>query len=179
MSDGFGGSDHESFYLKNVPILFPFTGLHADYHRPSDDTERINFAGMARIADFGEILLLDVARRPTRPSFTKAPQPAPNPHAASGVDPGRIGMGAYLGTVPDYGAEDKGVKLSAVREGSPAEKGGIKGGDVIVGYAGKPIATIYDYTDSLGRNKPGDKVEIVVKRDGKDLTLTVTLGSRP
>ncbi len=88
-------------------------------------------------------------------------------------------MGAYLGTVPDYGAEDKGVKLSAVREGSPAEKGGIKGGDVIVGYAGKPIATIYDYTDSLGRSKPGDKVEIVVKRDGKDVTLEVTLGSRP
>jgi hypothetical protein len=179
MSDGFGGSDHESFYLKGVPILFPFTGLHADYHRPSDDTERINFAGMARIADFGEILLLDVARRPTRPEFTKVNDAAKNPHAAGNADPGRIGTGAYLGTVPDYGAEDKGVKLSAVREGSPAEKGGLKGGDVIVGYGGKPIATIYDYTDSLGRSKPGDKVEIVVKRDGKDVILNVTLGSRP
>ena len=179
MSDGFGGSDHESFYLKGVPILFPFTGLHADYHRPSDDTERINFAGMTRIADFGEILLLDVARRPTRPEFTKVAEAAKNPHGANSPDPGRVGMGAYLGTVPDYGAEDKGVKLSAVREGSPAEKGGLKGGDVIVGYAGKPIATIYDYTDSLGRSKPGDKVEVVVKRDGKDVTLTVTLGSRP
>ena len=88
-------------------------------------------------------------------------------------------MGAYLGTVPDYGAEDKGVKLSGVREGSPAEKGGIKGGDVIVGFAGKPISSIYDYTDSLGRAKPGDVVEVVVKRDGKDVTLKVTLGSRP
>ncbi len=178
-SDGFGGSDHESFYQKGVPILFPFTGLHADYHRPSDDSERINFAGMARIADFGELFLLDVARRPDRPAFTKAAEPSPNPHGAGGADPGRVGMGAYLGTVPDYGAEDKGVKLSAVREGSPAEKGGIKGGDVIIGYAGKPIATIYDYTDSLGRSKPGEKVEIVVKRDGKDVTLSVTLGSRP
>ena len=178
-SDGFGGSDHESFYQKGVPILFPFTGLHADYHRPSDDSERINFAGMARIADFGELLLLDVARRPDRPAFTKAAEPSANPHGAGGSDPGRVGMGAYLGTVPDYGAEDKGVKLSAVREGSPAEKGGIKGGDVIIGYAGKPIATIYDYTDSLGRSKPGEKVEIVVKRDGKDVTLNVTLGSRP
>jgi hypothetical protein len=177
MSDGFGGSDHESFYLKGVPILFPFTGLHADYHRPTDDTERINFAGMARIADLGEVLLLDVARRPTRPAFTKAESPR-NPHATGGTDPGRVGMGAYLGTIPDYGAEDKGVKLSGVREGSPAEKGGIKGGDVIIGYAGKPISSIYDYTDSIGRNKPGDKVEIVVKRDGKDVTLTVTLGSR-
>ena len=177
MSDGFGGSDHESFYLKNVPILFPFTGLHGDYHRPSDDTERINFVGMSRIADFGELVLLDVSRRPTRPEFTKVAEPA-NPHGGS-ADPGRVGMGAYLGTVPDYGAEDKGVKLSAVREGSPAEKGGIKGGDVIVGFAGKPIATIYDYTDNLGRAKPGDQVEIVVKRDGKDVTLNVTLGSRP
>ncbi len=178
MSDGFGGSDHESFYLKGVPVLFPFTGLHADYHRPSDDTDRINFAGMARIADLGEVLLLDVARRPTRPVFTKAAEAPRNPHGGD-ADPGRVGAGAYLGTVPDYGAEDKGVKLSAVREGSPAEKGGLKGGDVIVGYAGKPIATIYDYTDSLGRSKPGDKVDIVVKRDGKDVTLSVTLGSRP
>ena len=178
-SDGFGGSDHESFYQKGVPILFPFTGLHADYHRPSDDTDRINFAGMSRIADFGELVLLDIARRPNRPAFAKSAEPARDPHGAGAVDPGRVGMGAYLGTVPDYGAEDKGVKLSAVREGSPAEKGGIKGGDVIIGYAGKPIATIYDYTDSLGRSKPGEKVEIVVKRDGKDVTLNVTLGSRP
>jgi Peptidase family M28/PDZ domain/PA domain len=178
MSDGFGGSDHESFYLKNVPILFPFTGLHADYHRPSDDADRINFAGMARIADFAEILLLDVARRPTRPEFTKVVEHPKDPHGGN-VDPGRIGTGAYLGTVPDYGAEDKGVKLSAVREGSPAEKGGIKGGDVIVGFAGKPISSIYDYTDSLGRAKPGDQVEVVVKRDGMDVTLKITLGSRP
>ena len=180
MSDGFGGSDHESFYLKDVPILFPFTGLHADYHRPSDDTERINFDGMARIADFGELLLLDVARRPHRPAFTKAVSEKPkNPHGDGGADPGRVGMGAYLGTVPDYGAEDKGVKLSAVREGSPAEKGGIKGGDVIVGFAGKPVSSIYDYTDSLGRAKAGDVVEVVVRRDGKDVTLKVTLGNRP
>jgi len=179
MTDGFGGSDHESFYLKNVPILFPFTGLHADYHRPTDDTERINFAGLARIADFGELLLLDLARRPTRPEFTKVAERPKNPHGEGNADPGRVGMGAYLGTVPDYGAEDKGVKLSAVREGSPAEKGGIRGGDVIVGFAGKPISSIYDYTDNLGRAKPGDQVDVVVKRDGKDVTLKVTLGSRP
>jgi hypothetical protein len=177
-SDGLGGSDHESFYQKGVPILFPFTGLHSDYHRPTDDTERINFAGMSRIADFGELLLLDLARRPVRPTFAKLNTPTPDPHTAgSEVKP--IGSGAYLGTIPDYGAEEKGVKLSGVREGSPAEKGGLKGGDIIVGYAGKPIATIYDYTDSLGRSKPGDKVEVIVKRDGKDVTLSVTLGTRP
>ena len=178
-SDGLGGSDHESFYDKNIPILFPFTGLHTDYHRPSDDSDRINYPGMARIADFGEVLLLDMIRRPSRPLFVKAAAPAANPHGGGNVDPGRVGMGGYLGTIPDYAAEDQGVKLSGVREGSPAEKGGIKGGDVIIKFAGKPIATIFDYTDSLGRTKPGDKVEIVVKRDGKDVPLNITIGSRP
>ncbi len=182
VSDGFGGSDHESFYLKKVPVLFPFTGLHNDYHRPTDDTERINFPGMLRIVDFGELLLLDLARRPSRPVFVAA-EPSKNPHAAGmpsgGTDPARAGMGAYLGTVPDYGAEDQGVKLADVREDSPASRGGIKGGDTIVGFAGKPISSIYDYTDSLGRQKPGDKVEVIVKRDGKEVTLQVTLGSRP
>ncbi len=182
MTDGFGGSDHEPFYHKKVPILFPFTGLHGDYHRPSDDTERINFAGMERISDFAELLLLDLARRPVRPAFTKAAESPANPHGSGGAgaaDPGRVGMGAYLGTVPDYGADDKGVKLSDVRENSPAARGGIRGGDVIVGFAGKPISSIYDYTDSLGRSKPGDQVDVVVKRDGKEVTLKVTLGSRP
>ncbi|WP_435019399.1 M20/M25/M40 family metallo-hydrolase [Tundrisphaera sp. TA3] len=181
MSDGFGGSDHESFYRKDVPILFPFTGLHADYHRPSDDADKINYAGMTRIADFGELLLLDIARRPERPQFVKAAEaPRPGHGGGSGnADPGRLSTSAYLGTVPDYAGEEKGVKLSDVRPDSPAAKGGLKGGDVIVGFGGKPIATIYDYTDNLGRSKPGDKVEIVVKRDGKDVTLTVTLGSRP
>jgi hypothetical protein len=178
VSDGFGGSDHESFYEKDIPVLFLFTGAHSDYHTPNDDSEKINYAGMARIADITEVFLLDVARRQTRPRFTKSAVPAGNPHGGA-VDPGRIGMGAYLGTVPDYGAEDKGVKLSAVREGSPAEKGGIKGGDVIISFDGKPITTIFDYTDSLGRAKPGDKVDIVVKRDGKDVTLKITVGSKP
>lgn len=178
MSDGFGGSDHESFYNKGVPILFPFTGLHPDYHRPSDDADKINYPGMARIADLGELLILDIARRPARPVFTKAETPRPA-HGGTGADPGRLGTSGYLGTVPDYAAEDKGVKISDVRPDSPAAKGGLKGGDVIVGFAGRPIATIYDYTDNLGRSKPGEKVEIVVRRDGKDVTLTVTIGARP
>ncbi len=184
VSDGFGGSDHESFYNKKVPILFPFTGLHNDYHRPTDDTERINFPGMLRIADLGELLLLEIARRPARPEFVAAAEPAKNPHGAgmpgdSGADPGRIGVGAYLGTVPDYGAEVTGVKLADVREDGPAAKGGLKGGDTIIGFAGKPVSSIYDYTESLARAKPGDQVEILIKRDDREVTLKVTLGSRP
>jgi hypothetical protein len=183
IAEGHGPSDQESFYLKNIPVVFAFTGTHRDYHRPSDDTERINFAGMARIADLAELLLLDVARRPQRPEFVKVERrrgggaPAGD-HAAAG-DPGRVAVSAYLGTIPAYDDETKGVKLEGVREDSPAEKGGLRGGDIIVGFGGKPVATIYDYTESLGRYKPGDTVEVVVRRDGKEVTLKVVLGRRP
>jgi hypothetical protein len=172
IADGYGPSDHASFYQKNMPVLFIFTGTHADYHMPSDDTETINFPGMARIADFAEVLLLDLSRRPQRPAFTKVA-------GSQGGDTGRVALTVYLGTIPDYDDEQKGVKLSGVRDGSPADKGGLKGGDVIVGLGGKPIRTINDYMAGLGRYKPGDKVEVVVQRDGKETTLTVTLGSRP
>ena len=172
LSDGIGGSDHQSFYLKGIPVLFPFTGTHRDYHRPSDDTDAINFAGMARIADLSELLLLDLARRPERPAFAKADR-------GSKADPGRLAVSVYLGTIPDYNEDIKGIKLNGVREGSPAEKGGLKAGDVIVGFGGKPVETIYDYTEGLGRYKPGDQVEIRVRRDGQETRLTVTLGARP
>ena len=191
MSDGIGGSDHESFYMAGVPVLFAFTGVHSDYHKPSDDTHRINFRGMARIADFGELLLLDLARRPKRPEYVKVGSPstaqgkvkAPesNPHEAKPAgneDTARVSITAYLGSMPDYGADVKGVKLAGVTDGSPAEKAGLKRGDIVVGFGGKPIATIYDYTQALARYKPGDAVDIKVQRDGKDVTLKATLGTR-
>jgi S1-C subfamily serine protease len=127
------------------------------------------------------LLLLDLARRPRRPEFVKVERRGggrPGGDHASG-DPGRMSVSAYLGTIPAYDDDTKGVKLEGVREGSPAEKGGLKGGDIIVGFGGKPVATIYDYTESLGRFKPDETVEVVVKRDSKDVTLKVTLGRRP
>ena len=174
VAEGLGPSDQQSFYLKDIPVLFAFTGTHRDYHRPSDDIERINFAGMARIADFAEVVLLDLARRPQRPEFVKVAR-----KGRGGSDPGRASVSAYLGSIPSYDDDVKGVKLSGVREGSPAEQGGLKGGDIVVGFGGKPVATIYDYTESLGRYKPGDTVDVVVSRDGRETTLHVTLGKKP
>ncbi len=174
IAEGFGPSDQQSFYIKDIPVLFAFTGTHRDYHRPSDDIEHINFTGMARIADLTEVLLLDLVRRPQRPEFVKVERKGGGNH-----DVGRVAVSAYLGSIPSYDDDVKGVKLDGVREGSPAEKGGLKGGDIVVGFGGKPIATIYDYTENLGRYKPGDTVEIIVKRDGKETTLRVTLGRRP
>jgi Peptidase family M28/PDZ domain/PA domain len=176
MTDGFGGSDHQSFYPKGIPVLFAFTGVHGDYHRPSDDSDRINYAGMARIADYLELLLLDVIRRPERPALTRVS--APPQHG--GADPARMGSGVYVGTRPDYSYEGKdGMRLDGVSEGGPAEKGGLKGGDLITRFGDKPIGTMYDFMESMSQYKPGDKVEIVVKRDGKEVKLQITLGSRP
>jgi hypothetical protein len=174
LSDGFGGSDHESFYQKNIPVLFAFTGLHPDYHRPSDDSDRINYAGMAHIADYLELILLDLARRPDRPVFARLAPPRRTGNQAQSAS---AGMSVSLGVMPDYADESKnGLKITGVREGGPAAKAGLKGGDSITKIGGKAIATIYDYMESLKGFKPGDSVEVVVRRDGQDVKLRAELG---
>jgi len=183
MTDGFGGSDHQSFYGKEVPVLFAFTGVHADYHRPSDDSDRINYGGMARIADYLELILLDLIRRPERPALTKMVQQPRRPRAGgaatkSTVDPARSGSSVTMGTMPDYEYKDGGLKLTGVRDDGPAAKAGLKGGDIIIGFGGKPVGTIYDYMESIRGYKPGDQVEVVVKRAGKEIKLKVTLEGR-
>lgn len=195
MTDGFGGSDHQPFHGKEIPILFAFTGLHSDYHRPSDDSDKINYAGMVRIADYMESILLDTLGRPDRPVFAKAPAETPKPaeapkvaaetpkpaqaeNAPSESASSSINMSVSLGVMPDYADETKtGMKISDVRAGGPADKGGLKGGDTIIGIGGKPIGTIYDYMESLTGYKPGEKVEVVVQRDGKEVKLNVELGA--
>ncbi|QDV36544.1 M20/M25/M40 family metallo-hydrolase [Tautonia plasticadhaerens] len=162
-----GNSDHASFHEKGVPVAFLFTGTHRDYHRPSDDVEKVNFEGMARIADFAEVLLLDVARRPQRPAFVAGDEPEPQPRVA--------GSSASLGTIPDYDDSVEGVRLNGVREGSAAEKAGLKGGDVIVGFGGAPVGTIYDFMEGLTTSKPGDTVAIEVRRGEETLTLEAVL----
>jgi hypothetical protein len=173
LTDGFGGSDHQSFHAKNVPVLFAFTGMHSDYHRPSDDSDRINYTGMARIADYLELILLDIIRRPERPSFSKVTAPQ---RSGQRVQAPSIRSGVSLGVMPDYADESRdGMKLSGVREGGPAAKAGLKGGDSIIRLGDKPIGTIFDYMENLNHFKPGDRVEVVVRRDGKEVKLQVEL----
>jgi Peptidase family M28/PDZ domain/PA domain len=177
MTDGFGGSDHQSFYPHDIPVLFAFTGVHRDYHRPTDDSNRINYAGMARIADYLELLVLDVLRRPERPAYTRL---AGRRESRGAADPARMGSSVYLGTMPDYAAtSEQGMKIQGVSEGSPADKGGLKSGDIIIGLGDKKVGTIYDYMEALGTHKPGDEVDVTVKRDDKEVKLRVKLGSRP
>ena len=171
--DGFGPSDHSSFYKRNIPVLMLFTGSHPDYHKPSDTWDKIHAAGLARVSYFAQALIESLDARP-KPTYTKA---------KADVSPGRIagggGYGAYLGTIPDYMQTEGGVLLSGVRAGGPAEKAGVKGGDVIVRFDGIRVDNIYDYTFALRSRKPGQDVRITVKRDGHEIDLVATLGRRP
>jgi Tol biopolymer transport system component len=164
-------TDVTSFYTKNVPVLNFFTGAHEDYHRPTDTAEKINYDGLERIAKFSQQLVLDLAQSPERPDLAKVER-------SSQDAGGRETLRAYLGTIPDYTTDVKGVKLSGVRGASPAEKAGLKGGDVIVEFAGQKIANIYDYTYALDAVKIGEPVQVVIERDEKRLTLTVTPEAR-
>jgi len=163
-----GNSDHAPFFEEGVPVAFFFTGTHKDYHRPSDDVEFVNFEGMARIANMAELVLLDFARRPERPEFTRTAAAEPPQRGVSGIS-------VSLGTIPDYDESVEGVRLNGVREDSAADKAGLQKGDIIIGFGGKPVGTIYDFMEGLGRYDPGDKVEIKVKRGEETVRLEATL----
>jgi hypothetical protein len=164
-----GNSDHAPFHDRGIPVAFLFTGTHRDYHRPSDTAEKVNYEGMARIADYAELLVLDVARRPERPSFSASEEAEPEPRRMA------AGNGASLGTIPDYDESVEGLRLNGVREGSAADKAGLTEGDIIVGFAGKPVGTIYDFMEGLSESKPGDRVSIEVRRGDETLTLEAVL----
>ena len=164
-------TDTTSFYPKRVPVLNFFTGSHEDYHRPTDTADKVNYEGLERIAKFARQVVLDLATAPERPDFARVE----HTEATGGS---RDSLRAYLGTIPDYSTEVKGVKLSGVRGGSPAEKGGLRGGDVIVEFAGQKIANIYDYTYALDAVKIGQPVKIGIEREGKREDLTVTPEAR-
>ncbi|HEX6574527.1 MAG TPA: PDZ domain-containing protein, partial [Gemmatimonadaceae bacterium] len=170
--DGFGSSDHSSFYGKNIPVLHFFTDSHEDYHRATDDVEKINVGGEARVVNLAFDMVKSLDNRPARLSFIRSTRP-------SRMGPSSSGSQAYLGSVPDMSAGTvPGLKLNAVRAGSPAEKGGLLAGDIIVEFGGKPVTDLQSYSDALYANKPGDTVKVVFLRDGKRMETTVTLGTR-
>jgi len=169
---GYAASDHTSFVAKKIPVLFFFSGLHSDYHKPSDTWEKINSDSAARllqiVAETGE-RLADASERPTFVTVAED-------HPAGGSGGG--GYGPYFGSIPDFGQTENGVKFSDVRPDSPAAKAGLKGGDVMVQFGDKPIKNLYDFTDALRRSKVGDVVEVKVLREGKEITAPVKLEQR-
>ena len=164
-------TDVTSFYPKGVPVIHFFTGSHEDYHRPTDTVDKINYEGMERIGRFARELIADLLASSERPDYLKVT------HSDAGSG-GREQLRAYLGTIPDYTTEVEGVKLSGVRSGGPAEKAGLKGGDIIVEFGSQQIKNIYDYTYAMDAVKIGKPVDVVVVRDGQKVKLTVTPEAR-
>ena len=171
--DGYGPSDQSSFYAAGVPVLHFFTNVHEDYHRSTDDWQKIDAAGLERVAAFAADVATSIASRPARLTFVALPVTA---HGGSATGTG--GYGAYLGTVPDMSGTESGVRLAGVRAGSPAEKAGLKADDVITKIGDYEVPDLEAMTTALRSHKPGDTVSIVVRRGGSLATVTATLGSR-
>ena len=167
--DGYGPSDHSSFYAKQVPVLFFWTGTHNDYHKPSDTAEKINYEGEAGIVSFVAKIVRDLDQNDKRPTYT----------VAKSESTGRsTGFRVYLGTIPNYADSNDGLKLDGVRDDSPAAKAGLKAGDKIVRIATREVKNVYDYTYALGEMKAGQEYEIEVIRGSERLKLKITPEAR-
>ena len=170
---GFGPSDHSSFYSRKIPVLHFFTGTHTDYHRPSDDADKLNIEGMRRVAD----ILVEIIERTdatdSRPEYVENKKF----EGIASIPGGE--RRASLGTMPDYNSgKIDGVLLEVIMPGGPAEKAGLKAGDVLVKLGESNIASIEDFEGALRKHKPGDKVKLKAKRGTEEVELEATLGTR-
>ena len=162
--DGFGPSDHSSFYGKQIPVLFFFTGTHTDYHKPTDTFEKINYAGLNRITNYVGEIVRSVDANPAKPTYAVA---------KSSGQMGQVRMSVSLGTIPSYVDSTDGMVLDGVRENSPAAKAGLKPGDKIVKLAGKDVRNAMDYTYVLGSMKAGEEYEVELNRGTERMKLKV------
>jgi hypothetical protein len=165
--NAFAGSDHMPFFQKNIPVMFLHTGLTDTYHTPEDDFESINVPGAVQVINFSEKLIREVASMPARPTF-----------AAAGESTSRRRT-AYLGVELDFQSGEGLRPVISVAAGSPAEKAGIKAGDLIVSVAGKPVTERNELLDVLRENEPGTRIQVELKRGEETLTVEVELGRSP
>ncbi len=177
-SDGFGASDHTSFYARGIPVLHFFSNTHPEYHRVEDDWELVNAEGMDQVTALVTQVVRDVVPASGLASLTPV-EDAGNPHGVQSGDASsmRSGFRVRLGTIPDYSRESGGMAITAVRAGSPAAEAGMQGGDIIVGFGPHEVDDVYDYMAALGEFDPGDEVEIVVLRDGERMSFKVVLAA--
>ena len=175
-STGYGGSDHISFLTKQVPVLFFFSGLHGDYHKPGDTSDKIDSNGAAVLLGYVADIALSLANAPNRPTFQKVAEPA-GAHSGGG---GTVssGYGPNFGSVPDFNEPPKGVRFADVREGTPAQKAGLRAGDILIEFDGKDIGNLYDFTYALQAHKPGDEVLVKVLRGSQTIEAKVLLTTR-
>lgn len=169
---GYSSSDHTSFVTKKIPVLFFFSGLHSDYHKPSDTWDKINAPSAARLLDMVGNVAVQLADATDAPAFQVVAEDKPPTGGGGG------GYGPYFGSIPDFGQTENGVKFSDVKPNSPAAKAGLRAGDILVQFGDKPIKNLYDFTDALRRSKVGDVVDVKVMRDGQPVTASVKLEQR-
>ena len=171
--DGFGPSDHASFYGKEKPVLFFFTGLHTDYHKPSDTWEKINYEGESTVVGMVLQTLDGIGNREIKPDYVKV---------KSSAQPGQaMSFKVSLGITPDYSDHPKGMRITGVREGGAGEKAGLIADDIIVKMGSTVIKNVYDYTFALGKFKAGDTTTITVlrgPREDKEVELSVTFPAK-
>lgn len=172
-ASGQGPSDFASFNNKQIPVLAVFTGLHSDYHKPSDTWDKINFTGQSTTVSFVESTVRYISALDTRPTYEKV--------IADTSKKGSTNFRVYVGTIPDYSDHPRGMRITGVSEGSPAQKAGLQEGDVLIKFGTKTITNVYDYTYALAEFSPGQVIEVTYLRDGdetKKQTCSLTLGSR-
>jgi hypothetical protein len=172
-SSGYAASDHTSFVTQRIPVLFFFSGLHSDYHKPSDTWEKIDSAAAVKLLD----LVADITEHLAageRPQFVKVEAESRAPGSPSGGG----GYGPYFGSIPDFGQVENGVRFADVRPSSPAAKAGLQAGDVLIQFGETPVKNLYDFTYALRRSKVGDVVEVKVLRGGQTVSARVTLEQR-
>ncbi|HEX6719895.1 MAG TPA: M20/M25/M40 family metallo-hydrolase [Pyrinomonadaceae bacterium] len=166
--DGYGPSDHSSFYMKQIPVLFFWTGNHNDYHKPSDTFDKINYDDEARILSMVARIIKEVDGGEQRLTYT----------TAKSAPPRTGGFRVYLGTIPNYADSSDGLLIDGVRDDSPAAKAGLKAGDKIVKIANREVKNVYDYTYALGEMKAGQEYVVEVVRGGEKLILRITPEAR-
>ncbi len=172
---GYTASDHTSFLPKEIPVLFFFSGLHGDYHKPSDSWEKIDAPQAAEAVDFIARVTLELIATDDQPRYRKVTSDQGHGGRPSG---GGGGYGPYFGSVPDFAPVEVGVKFADVRAGSPAGKAGLQAGDILMQFGDKPIKNLYDFTYALRASEVGDVVEVQVLRGDETVTATVTLERR-
>lgn len=162
-SSGTGPSDHTSFYRKDIPVLFYFTGLHSDYHKPSDDFDKINYNGQSMIISHIYGLVESMNTKP-KPVFTKTREAQTSTNTAFRVT---------LGIMPDYTYSGAGVRADGVTEGRPGFKAGLKTGDIIIQLGDNVVNSMETYMQALGKFKKGDKTKVKYKRGNETLEAAV------
>jgi Peptidase family M28/PDZ domain/PA domain len=172
---GYGGSDHMSFTIKSVPVVFFFSGLHGDYHKPSDTADKINAGDAAKLLGYVSEVVDKLDFAPDRPQFIRVAEPQAPSAGAAGAG---SGYGPNFGSVPDFDEPPKGVRFADVRDGTPAAKAGLKAGDILIEFDGKEIGNLYDFTYALRAKKAGDEVLVKVLRGSQTIEAKVLLTER-